>query len=131
MSTITQSQLTFESGNKSIRIDAYLPDSGGKHPSVLALYGSGGGVSGMSGPATMLAEQGFAVFVLHYFDRTGTTGATDKPTIVRNSQPGEKPCGTQSVPSRNSRRWTRHGLDCLDFHSALISRSRWRPWIRA
>lgn len=84
MSTISQSQFTFESGNKPIRIDAYLPDSGGKHPAVLALYGSGGGVSGMSGPATMLAEQGFAVFVLHYFDRTGTTEVADKPTIVRN-----------------------------------------------
>ena len=84
MSTISQSQFTFESGNKPIRIDAYLPESDGKHPAVLALYGSGGGVSGMSGPATMLAEQGFAVFVLHYFDRTGTTQVADKPTIFRN-----------------------------------------------
>lgn len=38
----------------------------------------------MSEPATMLAGQGFAVFVLHYFDRTGTTEATDKQTIFRN-----------------------------------------------
>ncbi len=84
MPTISQSQLTFESGSKSIRLDAYLPDSAGKHPTVLALYGSGGGVSGMGEPASMLAAQGFAVFVLHYFDRTGTTQATDKPTIMRN-----------------------------------------------
>jgi dienelactone hydrolase len=84
MPTISQSQLTFESGTKPIRLDAYLPDSGGKHPTVLALYGSGGGVSGMNEPAAMLATQGFAVFVLHYFDRTGTTQVTDKPTIVRN-----------------------------------------------
>jgi dienelactone hydrolase len=84
MSATTQSQITFQSGGKSIRLDAYLPDSGGKHPAVLALYGSGGGISGMSEPASMLAAQGFVVFVLHYFDRTGTTEATDKPTMVRN-----------------------------------------------
>ena len=83
MPTVSESQLTFESGGKPIRIDAYLPDTTGPHPTVLALYGSGGGVSGMNEPATMLAEQGFAVFVLHYFDRTGTTEATDKQTIFR------------------------------------------------
>ena len=84
MPSIHQSQLTFESGSKPIRLDAYLPDSPGKLPTVLALYGSGGGVSGVGEPASMLAAEGFAVFVLHYFDRTGTTQATDKPTIMRN-----------------------------------------------
>ncbi len=84
MLTISQSQLTFESGNKPIRLDAYLPDSGGKLPAVLAMYGSGGGVAGMNEPAAMLAAQGFAVFVLHYFDRTGTTQVADKQTIFRN-----------------------------------------------
>src|SRR5712672_1793203 len=84
MPAISPSQLTFESGNKSIRLDAYLPNAGEKHPTVLALYGSGGGISGMNEPATMLAAQGFAVFVLHYFDRTGTTQVADKQTIVRN-----------------------------------------------
>ena len=38
----------------------------------------------MNEPAIMLVKQGFAVFVLHYFDRTGTTEATDKQTIFRN-----------------------------------------------
>jgi len=37
----------------------------------------------MSEPATLLATQGFAVYVLHYFDRTGTTWA-DKQTIFRH-----------------------------------------------
>jgi carboxymethylenebutenolidase len=81
---ISPSQLTFESGNKPIRLDAYVPNSNKKLPAVLALYGSGGGVSGMNEPASMLAAQGFAVFVLHYFDRTGTTQATDKQTIFRH-----------------------------------------------
>lgn len=84
MPTVSQSQLTFESGGKAIRLDAYLPDSDGKHPTVLALYGSGGGVEGMDKPASMLASQGFAVFVLHYFDRTDTMQATDKQTIFRH-----------------------------------------------
>jgi carboxymethylenebutenolidase len=82
--SISQSQFTFESGSKPIRLDAYLPDLGGKHPAVLALYGSGGGVAGMRDPASMLAAQSFAVFVLHYFDRTDTTQAADKQTIFRN-----------------------------------------------
>ena len=41
-------------------------------------------MEGMSKPASMLAARGFAVFVLHYFDRTGTLQANDKPTIMRN-----------------------------------------------
>jgi dienelactone hydrolase len=81
---ITPSHLTFESGSKRIRLDAYLPESSAKLPAVLALYGSGGGVEGMNKPASMLAEQGFAVFVLHYFDRTDTTQATDRQTIFRH-----------------------------------------------
>lgn len=84
MSATSPSQLTFTSGGKSIRIDAYLPESNGNRlPAVIALHGAGGGVAGMDKSASLLAEQGFAVYVLHYFDRTDTTYA-DKPTILRN-----------------------------------------------
>jgi dienelactone hydrolase len=84
MSTVSQSELTFESGGKSVRLDAYLPDThGGPVPAVVALYGAGGNVSGMERYAGTLAAQGFAVYLLHYFDRTGTESA-DKPTILRN-----------------------------------------------
>lgn len=72
------------SGGKSIRLDAYLAESNGNtFPAVIALHGAGGGVAGMDKSASLLAEQGFAVYVLHYFDRTDTTYA-DKPTILRN-----------------------------------------------
>ena len=84
MQIITQSQLTFESGGKSIRLDAYVPATNGDaFPAVVALHGAGGDVQGMNQWAMLLAEQGFAVYLLHYFDRTGTQNA-DKPTILRN-----------------------------------------------
>jgi carboxymethylenebutenolidase len=80
----TQSQLIFESGGKSIRLDAYLPDSPtAPLPAIIALYGAGGNVAGMERYAGVLAAQGFAVYLLHYFDRTGTQYA-DKQIIFRN-----------------------------------------------
>ena len=39
-----------------------------------------GGHATMVDPAALLAAHGFAVFVPHYFDRTGTTGVADKQT---------------------------------------------------
>jgi carboxymethylenebutenolidase len=78
-----QSQLTFESGGKSIRLAAYIPESVAKFPAVVALHGAGGDVPGMSKYAALLCEQGFAVYVLHFFDRTGTESA-DKAAIFRH-----------------------------------------------
>jgi len=84
MLTTSQSELTFQSGGKPIRLAAYLPDTpAGPLPAVIALYGAGGNVSGMEKYAGMLAAQGFAVYLLHYFDRTGIESA-DKQTIMRN-----------------------------------------------
>ncbi len=83
MPTISQSELTFQSGGKAIRLDAYLPEtSNGPVPAVLALYGAGGNVSGMGRYASTLAAQGFAD-LLHYFDHSGIDSA-DKQTIFRN-----------------------------------------------
>lgn len=84
MPSTTQFQLRFQSGGKPIRLDAYVPDSpNGPLSAVIALHGSGGDVQGMHKYASLLAEQGFAVYVLHYFDRTDTQFA-DKPIIFRN-----------------------------------------------
>jgi carboxymethylenebutenolidase len=81
---IKQLQLTFESGGKSVRLDVYLPDKvEARLPAIIALHGAGGGVSGMERYAGMLANRGFAVYLLHFFDRTDTTYA-DRPTIMRN-----------------------------------------------
>jgi carboxymethylenebutenolidase len=84
MPTVSQSQLAFQSGGKPIRLDAYLPETlDGPVPTVIALHGSGGNVSGMERYATTLAAEGFAVYLLHYFDRTGTESA-DLQSMKRN-----------------------------------------------
>jgi carboxymethylenebutenolidase len=85
MVPITQSRFTFDSGGQSIACDAFVPEANGRHfPAIVGLHGSAGGHATMSDPATMLAAQGFAVYVLHYFDRTGTTGVADKQTAIRH-----------------------------------------------
>ena len=84
MSPIAQSQVIFQSGGKPIHLDAYLPETlDGPVPTVIALHGAGGNVSGMERYATMLAAEGFAVYLLHYFDRTGTESA-DLQSMKRN-----------------------------------------------
>lgn len=81
---VIQSQTSFESGGKSIRLDCFLPEGNDQcFPAVVALYGSGGGHARMAEPASLLAAQGFAVYVLHYFDRTGTT-EVNRQIIFRN-----------------------------------------------
>jgi carboxymethylenebutenolidase len=85
MPSVAQSQLSFESGGKEIRLDCFLPAAAGRRfPAVIGLHGSGGGHASMAGPASLLAEQGFAVYVLHYFDRTGTTEIDGLQTIFRH-----------------------------------------------
>ena len=83
-SSITPTSLVFESGGKPVRLAAYQPEpAAGRLPGVVARHGAGGGVSGMERYAAALAAEGFAVYLLRYFDRTGTESA-DKPTILRN-----------------------------------------------
>jgi carboxymethylenebutenolidase len=90
MPPITQSQLTFESGGRQIPVDCFLPvdvlpaGATQRFPAVIGLHGSGGNSEGMAEPASLLAVQGFAVYVPHYFERTGTTSAVDKAVIVRH-----------------------------------------------
>jgi carboxymethylenebutenolidase len=84
MYTVIQSHTSFESGGKDIRLDCFLPSANGERfPAVIGLHGSGGGHVSMAEPANMLAAHGFAVYVLHYFDRTGTTEA-DRATMFRH-----------------------------------------------
>ena len=85
MYSITQSQASFESGGKGIRLDCFLPHvKGQRFPAVIGLYGSGGGHASMAEPASLLAGRGFTVYVLHYFDRTATTEIDGLQTIFRH-----------------------------------------------
>jgi carboxymethylenebutenolidase len=75
---IDKSTDTFVSGGQPIRIERYSPADGKAYPAVIALHGSTGMEDSFSErPARLLAGQGYAVFLLYYFDRTGTT---EQPT---------------------------------------------------
>jgi carboxymethylenebutenolidase len=85
MLPVSQSRACFVSGGKSIPYDVFVPSSKNQRfPAVISLHGSGGGHASMSEPSSQLASHGFAVFVLHYFERTGTTGFADRQTAIRN-----------------------------------------------
>lgn len=76
---VSKSTDTFNSDGKAIRIDSFVPNGDNRYPAVIALHGSTGMDDSLSSdrPARMLAAQGYAVFLLHYFDRTATT---DQPS---------------------------------------------------
>jgi carboxymethylenebutenolidase len=75
---VEKSTDTFVSGERPIRIERYVPAGDKAHPAVIALHGSTGMEESFSErPARLLAAEGFAVFLLHYFDRTSTT---DQPS---------------------------------------------------
>jgi carboxymethylenebutenolidase len=81
----SQSQLAFDSGGKSIRLDCFLPSANGQRfPAIIGLHGSGGGHTSMAEPAGLLAAQGYAVYVLHYFERTGTVEIDSLQTVFRH-----------------------------------------------
>jgi dienelactone hydrolase len=81
----SQSQLAFDSGGKSIRLDCFLPSANGQRfPAIIGLHGSGGGHASMAEPASLLAAQGYAVYVLHYFERTETAQIDSLQTVFRH-----------------------------------------------
>src|SRR5690349_18899772 len=78
---IRTTSATFESGGRSVTIREFLPAAPGKYPAVLALHGSGGIREGWSDqPSRLMAGQGYSVFLVHYFERTGTIGADREAT---------------------------------------------------
>jgi dienelactone hydrolase len=72
--------LFFESGGRKIRADRYPPAGPRSHRTVIVLYGAGGMV--FDGPsmrrvARALADAGDTVYLVHYYNRTGTLVALD------------------------------------------------------
>jgi len=71
----------FDSAGRNITVQQFLPSAAGRYPAVLALHGSGGIREGWADqPSRLMAAQGYAVFVVHYFERTGTTWADPDST---------------------------------------------------
>jgi dienelactone hydrolase len=78
---VKKSHESYLSGGKSIRVETFLPAGSGRHPAVLVLYGSGGVINGkgeMVAISRRLASEGMSVFLVHYFNRTGTLFANDE-----------------------------------------------------
>ena len=74
----------FQSGGRSITVQEFLPTAAGRYPAVIALYGSGGTRESIADqPSRLMAAQGYSVFLVHYFERTGTVRA-DQETTQKN-----------------------------------------------
>jgi dienelactone hydrolase len=78
--SLTVSKISMQSGGHRIRIDKYEASQTAKHPAILVLHGAGGTL--LDGPemrrvARQLAESGHTVYLLHYFNRTGTVFGFD------------------------------------------------------
>jgi carboxymethylenebutenolidase len=70
-------QSSFDFHGQSVTIDQFSPDQPGKHPLIVALHGSGGIRSeGHLQFAQLLANQGFCVFVPHYFEPSSISWAS-------------------------------------------------------
>jgi len=88
--TPASSALTFQSGGKAIRVEAFYPTTPGRHPAVLVLYGGLGMTlrpAGYRYYAADLANHGYAAFLVHYFDRTGEErlGEIDHSEVWRST----------------------------------------------
>ena len=74
------SKIEAQSGGRQIEIDKYEGSQRGKQPAILVLHGAGGIL--LDGPemrrmALRLAEAGNSVYLVHYFNRTGTLFGLD------------------------------------------------------
>jgi dienelactone hydrolase len=68
-------RLPAQSGGHRIRVDKYTTSQNGKRSAILVLHGAGGTL--LDGPemrrvARQLAQAGHPVYLVHYFNRTGT-----------------------------------------------------------
>jgi dienelactone hydrolase len=83
----TAPQTEFLSAGHKIKLEEFRPNSSGRVPTVILLHGADG--LWLNGDryretARQLAGKGFAVYLVHYFERTGTHMALSLDTIQRN-----------------------------------------------
>jgi carboxymethylenebutenolidase len=84
---VRESTETFRSAKKTITVERFEPEADGKYPAILVLHGSCGltaHAKEMRALSSSFAEKGYATFLVHYFDRTGTTETTDVAEIKKH-----------------------------------------------
>jgi dienelactone hydrolase len=84
-----ETETSFQSGGKKIRVERFEPTRAGKFPAVVFLYGVDGlhkdNEETFRGAARTAASRGFVVLLVHYHDRTGT-GLKDAPALMQHFQ---------------------------------------------
>ena len=89
----TPTPMHYASGGKNIGIVLFSPAKPGKYPAIVILHGSNGPVSNfVGGYAQQLADQGFVIALIHYFDRTNTAPYPSYALMEKNF-----PAWTQAV----------------------------------
>lgn len=84
---LVSSDLNFQSGGKRIGVLAFRPKSAQRLPAIVVLHGAGGVDASnayVRQIASTVAAQGYATYLVEYFDRTGTSYADDR-TIRANA----------------------------------------------
>lgn len=87
ISRLKEEELSFNSGGKRIRIQGWR-NAAPHTPAILVLHGAGGADAGNSyigHMARSVAEQGFDTYMVEYFDRTGTTQASE--ALIKTNAP--------------------------------------------
>jgi dienelactone hydrolase len=83
---LNENRETFLSGGQKIEVEMFRPAGAERSPALLVLHGARGiefGNGYVRQLAGLLATNGFATFLVHYFDRTSTAYADDA-TIYKN-----------------------------------------------
>ncbi len=84
--TAAMTKTTLRIGNSNIGVEVFDEPNGKKHPAILVLHGAGGTLldgSEMRRVSASLAADGNTVYLVRYFDRTGTLFARDA-TMQKN-----------------------------------------------
>jgi len=92
---------SYQSSGKEIHLERYAPSKAGRHPTIFMLYGASGLAhrsEDFRKYAHGLADHGYVVFLLHYFDATDSATAGDLP-----------------VPQERFRIWTKALQDGISY----------------
>ncbi|MFL5243907.1 MAG: dienelactone hydrolase family protein [Gemmataceae bacterium] len=78
---------SFVSAGKTIAVERFEPNTAGLHPAVILVHGSNGLTrygQRYREQARRLAQEGYATFLVHFYDRTGHKEALNADTIKSN-----------------------------------------------